>query len=431
MKRLFGLILLSLILSACGQMGLEGQVLVPTVAPTATSQAATNPPPTEVVPGATEVPTAAPTAAPTVLPTQAGVALPAPLYFISDRDNQIWRIEPDGVTVSQITHEDYDIDDFDVSPVDGSLVYVSNNALIISDAHGGARETRINGPYVDPADFKAQWEQQIRSPRWRPDGVEVFFGWGGLNTIVARGEDGPNNILPASPYHEESSGRPTEPVVNYWPHSFSPNGAFLLAFKQYYPEGFSHVLVRLNSGAPPMELTNELGPNCCDTAWSADSQSLYLGSHSANAHGLDFVGLWSASVDTGIYQPVVRGYTGEPGQPPAEGATYTSINYPFEANGQVFAFANIRPVTDEEMMKPDTLGLARVNHDGTATLISDEKFQTYETLSAADGSGAVLADSANWDFSGRYPIGQFRWIPIDGSPSVDLVETGRNLRWGK
>jgi hypothetical protein len=405
-----------LALAACGQIGVQGQVLAPTEPPT----------PTPVVANTAVL---SPTAAPTAAPTTAANILPASLYYVSTRNNQIWRIERDGVTATQITREAFDIDGFDVSPVDGSLVYVSNNALIISDANGGARETRVNGGRVDPTDYKAQWEQQIRNPRWQPNGEEVFFGQGGLNRIVARGEDGPQNILPAAPYPDESAGRPTDSPANYWPYSFSPNGQFLLAFKHYYPEGFSHVLVRLNSDAAPMELTTDLGPSCCDAAWSHDSQTIYLGSHSANAHGLDFVGLWKASVGNGVYQPLVRGYTGDTSQPPAAGATYTSINYPFEANGQLYAFANIRPATDEEMMQPDTLGLARVAEDGTVTPISAEKFQTLETLGAADGSGAVLVDIAEWNYTGPNPLGRLRWLPSDGGPAVDLLETGWHIRW--
>ncbi|MEP7356558.1 MAG: hypothetical protein ABI847_04920 [Anaerolineales bacterium] len=424
MKKLFlALLCGTLWLAGCGQMGLEGQVFAPTEAPSATPVVVTN----TALPG----PTAAPTEAPTEPPTQAANVLPAPLYFISTRNNQIWRIERDGATATQVTREAFDIDSFDVSPVDGALVYVSNNTLIVSDANGGAREARINGLKVEATDYKAQWEQQIRNPRWRPDGQEIFFGQGGLNVIVARGEDGPHNILPASPYPDEAAGRPTNMPANYWPHSFSPNGSFLLAFKHYYPEGFSLVLVRLNSDAAPVELANDLGPNCCDISWSADSQTIYLGGEAAMTHGLDFVGLWKASVDDGKFQPLVRGYVGESDQPPAPGATFTRVSFPFEAGGQLYAFANIRPATDDEQMKPDTLGLARVAPDGTVTLVSSEKFQTLEAIGAADGSGGALVDIAEWNYSGPYPLGRLRWVPSDGSPAVDLVEIGREIRWGK
>jgi hypothetical protein len=413
MKRtLFFLWAVSLMLSACGQLGLEGRVIAPTEPPTAT--ATSNPDPTA---------TALPTAAPNVLP--------APLYFISMRNNQIWRIERDGMTMVQITREAFDIDDFDASPVDGALVYVSNNTLYRSDANGGNRVVLVDSPKVDATDYKGLWERQIRSPRWRPNGAEVYFGQGGLNFIAADGAGGPHNIVPASAYPENLTTRPSEPPVNYWPHSFSPDNAFVLILKQYYPEGISPVLMRLNSSAPPMELSNDYGPNCCDITWSQDSQHLYVGNHAPNLHGLDSVGLWRAAVADGKFMPLVRGYTGDLSQPPAAAATFTSINYAFEANGRLFAFANVRPATDAGQLPPDELGLARVGADGTVTLISAEKYQTIETLGATDGSGAVLVDIADWNNSGPYPLGQLRWLPSTGSPAVDLIEKGSHLRWGK
>jgi hypothetical protein len=65
------------------------------------------------------------------------------------------------------------------------------------------------------------------------------------------------------------------------------------------------------------------------------------------------------------------------------------------------------------------------------TLISAEKFQTLETLGASDGSGAVLVDIADWNYTGPFPVGRLRWLPSDGGPAVDLVETGWHIRWGR
>ena len=75
---------------------------------------------------------------PTQQPTTPAV-LPAPLYFLalSGTTPQIWRIETNGTTRSQITQEAAGVTDFDVSPRDGSLAYVSGNALITADGLGG------------------------------------------------------------------------------------------------------------------------------------------------------------------------------------------------------------------------------------------------------------------------------------------------------
>ncbi len=58
--------------------------------------------------------------------------LPHLLYFLG-RDNQtisqIYRLERDGKTKTQLTFEPVNVDDYDVSLADGSIVYVMNNNL--------------------------------------------------------------------------------------------------------------------------------------------------------------------------------------------------------------------------------------------------------------------------------------------------------------
>jgi hypothetical protein len=51
----------------------------------------------------------------------ADLELPAPVYFL--REGQVWRLARDGKTQQQITREAAAVESFDVSPVDGALVY--------------------------------------------------------------------------------------------------------------------------------------------------------------------------------------------------------------------------------------------------------------------------------------------------------------------
>jgi hypothetical protein len=52
---------------------------------------------------------------------------------------QIWCLARDGKTQQQITREAAAVESFDVSPVDGALVYVPHNTLIHTDALGEYR----------------------------------------------------------------------------------------------------------------------------------------------------------------------------------------------------------------------------------------------------------------------------------------------------
>jgi hypothetical protein len=115
----------------------------------------------------------------------AGVRLlPASLYFIDSTSGQIRRIELDGATQSQVTHESEPVLDFDVSPVDGRLVYVSGNDLIEADALGDKRRVLVEGPVVPLANrdynlLRYGPIQTVAAPRFSPNGQQIAFGLGG------------------------------------------------------------------------------------------------------------------------------------------------------------------------------------------------------------------------------------------------------------
>ncbi len=87
-------------------------------------------------------------------PTQAPAATSAPdllshpLYFLNNDKGglvQIFRLAVDGKTVQQITFEPANVDSFDVSPLDGSIAYGSNNQLLLVDANGAGRRAADPG----------------------------------------------------------------------------------------------------------------------------------------------------------------------------------------------------------------------------------------------------------------------------------------------
>ncbi|MBF8282188.1 MAG: hypothetical protein HW378_1103 [Anaerolineales bacterium] len=56
-------------------------------------------------------------------------------------------------------------------------------------------------------------------------------------------------------------------------------------------------------------------------------------------------------------------------QPLSPDQSLNSVNYAFEANGELFAFASIRPATEEAMYSPDVLSLAKITPDGQIKLL--------------------------------------------------------------
>jgi len=84
---------------------------------------------TSVLTACVDTPPPSPSPPHTVTPQpETDFELPAPVYFL--REGQVFRLSRDGETQQQITREAVAVESFDVSPVDGALVYVAGNALI-------------------------------------------------------------------------------------------------------------------------------------------------------------------------------------------------------------------------------------------------------------------------------------------------------------
>jgi hypothetical protein len=78
--------------------------------------------------------------------------LPHALYYLAaptDEDPQVWRLDADGVTTTQITHQAAGVDGFSVSPADGSLALISDNHLYLVDAEGKDRRLIADDSKVD------------------------------------------------------------------------------------------------------------------------------------------------------------------------------------------------------------------------------------------------------------------------------------------
>ena len=417
MKKML-ILLLAFVLAACGEFRVEGQFIAPTATllPTATP---------EPEPSPTLTPMPLPTVTPQPLPSPTPMArlLPAPLYFINAKDNQIWRMEVDGAALTQITHELAPVVSLDVSPVDGGLVYVSNNTLIRAASDGTNRVVLVDGGWVDPQDPGARFTKQLLNPRWRPTGEEIVFGQAGVNVIAADGAGGPHQMLASSPY-PAAGAAPTNEAF-YEPVSYSPDGRWLLVSKAFYPEGGEYLLLLLNTGAAPIPLRSSMSPACCQLAWVG--QTLYLANHQL---GMFEVGLWRAEVPSGEFVPVVSNNLGTPAQPAPADQLVHFVAFPFGSQEQVFAFAASRPNTAEIFQTQTLLTLSRVAPDGRLTPLRGDGFIIGEALGAPDASGAVIMD-INAHPNQYPPIGELRWLSASHTPAVDLQVQGSQMRWGK
>src|SRR5215208_134210 len=88
------------------------------------------------------------TSMPTSVPERPADLLPYSLYFLGNDNqsiSQIYRMERDGKTKTQLTFESVNVWDYDISVADGSLAYEVNNQLLLINADGSNRRVLVEG----------------------------------------------------------------------------------------------------------------------------------------------------------------------------------------------------------------------------------------------------------------------------------------------
>ncbi|CAG0929900.1 hypothetical protein TFLX_01472 [Thermoflexales bacterium] len=365
------------------------------------------------------IPALTPTAEPTQQP--ASTVLPAPLYYLapSGAMQQIWRIEMDGTTRTQITQESTGVSDFDLSASDGSLAYVSDNALIKTDGRGSNRSVLVQGPPLAPERDESYYTAEVTKPRWSPDGARIAYGLNGINLIEAAGGT-PTTLQPNDPIPG-----PDDPMTQtanlYWPYNWSPDGARMLIEIGYYrSEGSLGVLNLADNSV--LSLSSPQGYVCCTPAWSSDNQNIFY----ANAiDGIVPPGLWRTDVTTGESQALINGIAKD---------AILSVAYALPApDGNLYYFYAVTPAPSDPG-RSIPLSMYRAAADGVTdqTQLRTDTYVIGEALWAGDASGAVIVDMQAAAAAGQYPpSGPLYYLKADGSPAVLLVENGRLLRWGK
>lgn len=253
---LFSLIAAGMLLVACG--GAE-----PAPTPTATPQPAQPTFTPTTAPQAPAATLATPAAAQTPS-APAAFALPAPLYYIDRASGQIMRMERDATTVTQLTNEGASITAFDVAPVSGDLVYVTNNSLVQTDARGGNRVVKLQGPSLiddgSPNPFPGVF---VRAPRFSPDGQSIVFGLGNLYLMAAGPTTDYQILIPAAVQESWTQ--------EFWPASWSPDGQRLLVFGSTVGGPPVSFLYTLAAGTTlPLQ-----SPIQDHIVWGADGRALY------------------------------------------------------------------------------------------------------------------------------------------------------------
>ena len=344
-----------------------------------------------------------------VPPSPNGISslLPHPLYFLNNDGAglaQVYRLDKDGVAVTQLTFEPANVNDYDVSMMDGSVAYVSNNQLFTIKADGSNRSMIFN-------------EGAVSNPVWSPNGETIAFAYKGLNFYsIASGQS--SRVL--EDQVDDLGDGLTFPRELYWPESYSADGSKLIITLGYY-EGASSAIYYPNGGALVRLNGAEGAIICCgDYHLTSDASTLYAANPSS---GMFNAGLWRVNTATGDVTTLLLGsYDTNPAE---------VADNPFLApDGQLYFFYASLPNADEFIDRPP-LQLVRSAADGVTgrTVLRPETFENMnEAIWAPDGSFVIVANPALPEI---YEGGAAQLYYTDGQKAmVSLVSYAMKMKWG-
>lgn len=365
-----------------------------------------------VLPTEPSAPAATLPAPPTVAATETPSLLPAALYYEA-KDGaghlQLFRLAPDGFTSAQVTSESEDVGAYDVSPIDGRIAYILNNALILMNGDGSSRTVLADGGPPSDAGYTAK---TISSLRFSPDDSQLAYGMNGLNFYdLAAGTT--TNVLTDQ---FSDAGGLTLLKEGYSPNEFSPDGSKLLVNIGYY-EGGTLGIYDMASGAFNQLSRPEGGMLCCTSKWTSDSSAVYVASP---VIGMVDPGLWRFSAADGAGTTLLP--------PQNTDSTYNFADAPLVApDGQLyFLFANLPTIPASHT----PLMLVRSAPDGITgrTVIYPDTFTSInEALWAPDASMIILVQSGNPE---NWVGGSAALYPVGGGAPVPLLPDAGNLLWG-
>lgn len=341
--------------------------------------------------------------------------LPASMYFLNADSaglTQVYRLAVDGVTVTQLTFEPASVEEYDVSQVDGSIVYTTNNQLFTVLRDGSNRSMIVDGGVLDP---NSPATTLLSNPLWSPDAQTIAFGHKGVNfySVVA------GQATLALPSKIDSAGFGQ---MN-WPEAYSPDGTKLLITVAPIASDGSFSAIYIPSSNTTVDITSTsggAGSTCCSFSWTADSASIYTGT----AFLSPFTSAGLSRVDTNSGQTEALLTSDELAE------NFNLATAPLLApDGQLYFIYASQSGLNNFSVNVD-LQMVRSAADGVTgrTVLRPESF--------SNASGFLWAPDASFLIATTYPApdvyagGPAKLYYSDGRPVISLVPFAMEMKWG-
>ena len=317
--------------------------------------------------------------------------LPRLLYYISEEigEAQLWRLEADARTRTQITHEAQPVVSFAISS-QGKIAYISGNQLIAADRDGGAREVLLSLG-------EEGWRPGLA---WSPDGTKLAYALGGIQ--IRDLLSGLDRVLTT-----DSEGGPATRKV-YEPYQWSPDGTKLLA-RVYLWEGAEMNILSASDGAVLARFPLE------EAVWAADNGSVAYAAHTAQGFLSSEPGLWQVSAGGGAPQALIPGAnTWWPAAAPNNGVRFFMHPPEMSADPDYFVFPfELR----DESTQPEIL-------NAPAVILNPNDTFTIRWTKDAGGYVAYIVRPA-------LDAGEVLFYEVDGSPPpLFLMQQIGQFEWG-